>query len=187
MPSLNELVLSVDAKDNSLAQEAGWSFRANLPHLVFHDSVQRELTRLQIAEFLRTEEALDEDGYPTERTLWAVEKWPWDDPKGWFAFLHSVWHLADWGWHELDEPKELSNPLFPEAVHRYHLSTAGWSGNEELVRAMEKNDMLWSMTWVQSRRGGHYIFELGLEESARAPSKMGATVKALSQEACHVQ
>jgi hypothetical protein len=25
---------------------------------------------------------------------------------------------------------------------------------------MQKNDMMWHLNWVQSRRGGHYIFEL---------------------------
>jgi hypothetical protein len=184
MPSLSELVSSADVKDSPLAREEGWSFRANLSHLVLHDGVQRELTRYQIAEFLRTEEALDEDGYPTERTLWALEKWPWDDAKGWFAFLRNVWHLADWGWHELDEPKELSNPLFPEAVHRYHLSTAGWSGNESLIRAMEANDMLWATTWVQSRRGGHYIFEIAHGALEQAPSELVSAVKPLREEAC---
>lgn len=44
-------------------------------------------------------------------------------------------------------------------IIRYTFSTGGWSGNEDLIRAMEQNWMIWSLTWVQSRRGGHYIFE----------------------------
>ena len=27
-----------------------------------------------------------------------------------------------------------------------------------------KNDTLWHMTWYQSRRGGHYIFEVAKED-----------------------
>lgn len=130
-----------------------------MEHLLREAQVQRELTRLQIAEFLRTEDFLDEEGYPTQRTLWALEKWPFDDAKGWFSFLHRVWHLADWGWHEADEPPEYPRAQETAQVHRWNLSTAGWSGNESLVAAMQANEMLWHLCWVQSRRGGHYIFE----------------------------
>ena len=42
-----------------------------------------------------------------------------------------------------------------------YISTAGWSGNESIIYAMQNNkSMLWNLTWVQSRRGGHHIFEL---------------------------
>jgi hypothetical protein len=49
-------------------------------------------------------------------------------------------------------------------VQRFDISTAGWSGNESLIRAMEKNSFMWATTWVQSRRGGHYIFEIDNDE-----------------------
>lgn len=102
-------------------------------------------------------EVLDEDGYPTDHACLLVEKWYWDDPIGWFKFIESIWHLRDWGWHEEDVPHEYRKD---EIVHQYQISTAGWSGNEDLIRSMEKNNMLWYTTWVQSRRGGHYIFEV---------------------------
>jgi len=41
------------------------------------------------------------------------------------------------------------------------LVVGGWSGNESIIRALENNKhWIWTMNWVQSRRGGHYIFEL---------------------------
>ena len=51
-----------------------------------------------------------------------------------------------------------------------YISTGGWSGNEDLIGAMQNNAMLWIMTWVSSRRGGHYTFHsiLGLDFLASA-------------------
>jgi len=99
----------------------------------------------------------DDDGYPSDDALTIVELWPWEDEKGWFSFIESIWWMKSWGFnegwatHDWDETKE---------VYIYEISTAGWSGNESVIRSMQKNDMLWNTTWVQSRRGGHFIFEL---------------------------
>ena len=105
---------------------------------------------------LLEEELLDDDGYPTDAALEIVRLWHWSDTKGWFEFVKSVWYSPSWGWSEGLEPHDyLNNP----EVYRYHISTGGWSGNESIISAMNENDMIWSLTWVQSRRGGHYIFE----------------------------
>jgi hypothetical protein len=53
---------------------------------------------------------------------------------------------------------------YEKPKHRYYISTAGWSGNESIIYAMQENNLMWSLNWVQSRRGGHYIFELELED-----------------------
>jgi hypothetical protein len=103
------------------------------------------------------EDMLDEDGYPTETALMLIEKWHWTDSKGWFEFIKSIWHLASWGWHEGEEPHDWDAT---QKVYRYNVSTAGWSGNEAIVRSMQANEWMWHFNWVQSRRGGHYIFEL---------------------------
>jgi hypothetical protein len=39
-------------------------------------------------------------------------------------------------------------------------ATPGWSGNESIIKSMKKNEMMWFLNWVQSKGGGHYIFEL---------------------------
>ena len=101
-------------------------------------------------------EMLDEDGYPTDEALEAIQLWHWDDARGWFNFIHSIWHLKSWVWHEGEAIDEITN----EKAWHYDISTAGWSGNESIIRAMQKNDWMWHLNWVQSRRGGHYIFEL---------------------------
>jgi len=100
---------------------------------------------------------LDEDGYPTELACERIKSWHWSDKSGWMKYVESLWHLSEWGWSESDEPHDWKEG---EIVHRFQVSTAGWSGNESLISAMKQNFMLWSMLWVQSRRGGHYIFEI---------------------------
>jgi hypothetical protein len=102
-------------------------------------------------------EMLDDDGYPTEACLEAIANWHFSEAELWFAFIREHWHLADWGWTEGEADHEYKEN---EKVYRYDISTAGWSGNEMLIRAMEANQAMWHLNWVQSRRGGHYIFEL---------------------------
>lgn len=102
-------------------------------------------------------EWLDEDGYPTEDALELIEKWHFNDAKGWFDFIHSIWYMPDWGWGEGEDKHDFYKD---RKVYRYDVSTSGWSGNESIIRAMERNSMMWHLNWVQSRRGGHYIFEL---------------------------
>jgi len=111
-----------------------------------------------IFDLIEHNEMLDDDGYPTDAALDVIRLWHWDDAKGWFKFIEGLWHFRSWGWREDDEAHEY---LEDEIVRRYYVSTCGWSGNENIIRAMQKNEnMLWTLTWVQSRRGGHYIFEL---------------------------
>jgi hypothetical protein len=100
---------------------------------------------------------LDDDGYPTDEAMHIIESWHWTDPKGWFDFINSIWHLKSWGWGEGETNHEYRKD---KKVYRYDVSTAGWSGNETIIQYMKRNDMMWHLNWVQSRRGGHYIFEL---------------------------
>jgi hypothetical protein len=107
-------------------------------------------------ELLKRQDFLDEDGYPTDAALEIIELWHCDDISGWFEFVKSIWHLSSWGWREREVPHSWKKD---QQVKEYCISTAGWSGNESIIAAMQKNHMMWRLTWVQSRRGGHYIFE----------------------------
>jgi hypothetical protein len=136
--------------------------------MIDRDMMMKEVEK-QIAEnkarvqfLLDDADFLDEDGYPTEHALEVIEKWHWDDAKGWFKFIEGIWYFHSWGWKELDEPHEWNklDQYKDKIVHRYYISTAGWSGNESIIRAMQNNSMMWHLNWVESRRGGHYIFEL---------------------------
>jgi hypothetical protein len=116
-----------------------------------------EASKKTIFDLMEHNEMLDDDGYPTDAALDVIELWHWTDSKGWFEFIKSIWHLASWGWGEGEDDHEYKKDT---KVHRYNVSTAGWSGNESIIGAMMRNEMLWHLNWVQSRRGGHFIFEL---------------------------
>lgn len=88
------------------------------------------------------------DEYPTIAELRRVRAWPLED--GFDALLEYVrglWWMPDWGWRQTQR--------------RYYISTGGWSGNEDLITALEENrSLFWVICWVSSRRGGHYEFEV---------------------------
>ena len=123
------------------------------------DDIQRK--KILVAELLDKGDYLDDDGYPTEDALSIIENWGWEDKRGLFKFMESIWHLRSWGWSEGEEDHEWDKG---ERVYRYNISTAGWSGNESIIGALQSNSLLWALTWVQSRRGGHYIFEVASDE-----------------------
>jgi hypothetical protein len=99
---------------------------------------------------------LNEDGYPTEDALWALEHWPFDDVRGWLGLAKRLWQYAELTWAVKEVSHDLRDGV---SVKNISVSTFGWSGNESIVAAMELHHVLWSQHWVQSRRGGHYIFE----------------------------
>lgn len=98
----------------------------------------------------------DSDGYPTDEELKRIAAWPYTDLRGWFAFIKGAgnyWPAESFGWSEFDSVDD-----FKHATHVYHISTGGWSGNEEIINAMRENTMCWTLTWHEHRRGGHYAF-----------------------------
>jgi hypothetical protein len=67
-------------------------------------------------------------------------------------YCRQIWHWPDF-WEQHD--------IYPGRV--YFMSTGGWSGNESIIDALAKNRLFWLVAWQESRRGGHYRFELPLE------------------------
>lgn len=90
------------------------------------------------------------DGYPEPHELERIEKWPAEDGQALMAFVKSLWWAQDWGWAETPEA---------EKIH-YSISTAGWSGNEELIGALRHNHIFWALCWESSERGGHHEFSV---------------------------
>ena len=84
--------------------------------------------------------------YPTEEQLLKIQEYPGYDWELLMVHVEVLWEYADWGWHRKGRT--------------YRISTGGWSGNEDIIQALQANVMFWSLCWVQSRRGGHYIFEI---------------------------
>jgi hypothetical protein len=98
------------------------------------------------------EPEFDRDGYPTEATLKRIEGWEvfgepadeWPDRcEALMRFVQSAWHWGeDWCRRGTDGTWRVST----------------WSGNEDLIGALEGNKMFWMLYWQSSRRGGHYEF-----------------------------
>ena len=91
---------------------------------------------------------LDDDGYPTSETLQTIKSWPIGSYNTMMENIKDIWRNADYGYWKVDEEG------------KYHISTSGWSGNEEIIGALRANLVFWGVCWEQSRRGGHYIFDL---------------------------
>jgi hypothetical protein len=59
-------------------------------------------------------------------------------------FVFSIWAYPEMCWR------------LPDG--QYKLATGGWSGNEEIISAMESNLIFWGMFWQSSNRGGGHVF-----------------------------
>jgi len=94
----------------------------------------------------------DRQGYPTLETFRAIREWPGSDLWGLIHFVRDAWYY-DNSWNEVDR------------TIRVH--TGGWSGNEDLISSLQDNFIFWSMCWVSTRRGGHYVFRLPKEFGAK--------------------
>jgi hypothetical protein len=88
---------------------------------------------------------MDADGYPEDYELDDIRCWTHE--RGWGALMVYVRSL--WAYN-----------YFYRRGRKYYLHTVGWSGNEDIVRALEANEMFWLFCWVSSERGGHYVFEI---------------------------
>lgn len=103
-----------------------------------------------------TEPEFDKDGYPTEKTLEYIQGFEIFDKS--FAGVGPGARVLDlmefckkaWRWPENFKVN------IPERNAR--VSTGGWSGNEDVISALQRNEIFWAIFWEESRRGGHYIF-----------------------------
>jgi hypothetical protein len=95
----------------------------------------------------KMEATFDKDGYPTDGFLDQVAAYDviQGDP---YELVNAV--LEGWKW-----PEYVSMEKNVLTLH-----TGGWSGNESIIQALRENQMFWILYWQESRRGGHYKFEL---------------------------
>lgn len=103
---------------------------------------------------------MDEDGYPTAEFLERITAFkPFDgDVFAFMASLRDEWAYADSGyWKEEDDPEE---PYLLDQ-RKYAISTAGWSGNESIIQALQENpNYFWMLFWFSIQRGGHYVLKV---------------------------
>lgn len=87
----------------------------------------------EVEQIINAGDYLD-DGYPTEDALKAIELWDWETnggSKGWFEFIKGIWAYNNYWWEGECEHKN------GEKYYGYAISTAGWSGNESIIYAIE--------------------------------------------------
>lgn len=100
-------------------------------------------------EIVLTQGKLMIDNYPTEDELAKITIWPLKKTTDFIElieYIRTLWWMPEWGY------KLVKNNLT--------LHTGGWSGNEEIIAALEKNWIFWSACWQKSTRGGHFWFKL---------------------------
>ena len=119
----------------------------------FADELEKAVAvnKAAIFDLIEHNEMLDDDGYPTDAALDVIRLWHWNDIKGWFKFIESIWSKQYGRWSEYG----WSGSEFETAID---VATGGWSGNESIICAMKNNSLMWTLNWYQSTRGGHYIF-----------------------------
>jgi hypothetical protein len=96
----------------------------------------------------------NKNGYPTEEELKKIKELK--NVSELLNHLKSIWWMPDWGFVEYWG--FTSFPIREKAL-KLELHTGGWSGNEDIIRGLQKTDF-WILFWVRSERGGHYCFEI---------------------------
>jgi len=102
-------------------------------------------------------ELFDSDGYPSEKALEFLENYAnFNDVHEIIEMVERLWWMPDWGLRKKKPFTEIyANGKFRQ--YTYHMSTAGWSGNEDLIYSLKKNFIFWTYWW-KTERGGHYTF-----------------------------
>ena len=103
----------------------------------------------------------DRGGYPTAAELRRIRRWPvvtGADCTALLAFVRECWWNAEWGW---TVAVRLRRETIGGTPYRYYqISTGGWSGNEDILAALDKNVMFQMLCFYSIRRGGHYVFRV---------------------------
>lgn len=99
------------------------------------------------------------EDYPTETELNTLIEWDSiKNPKGLVEFVGDIWHIPDHGFNLC--PGFQKNSI-GQKVKKLCLATGGWSGNEDIITALQDNKThFWLMYWTLSKRGGYYEFEV---------------------------
>ena len=112
---------------------------------------------------MEVEFELDNDGYPEEATLSAIAYWTHEQGYGvLLAKIKEIWKWDDY----FTGPTMGSRKIAADrGKFFYHLSTGGWSGNEDIIGALRRNTLFWITCWESSKRGGHYEFSIRVEDA----------------------
>ena len=107
----------------------------------------------------------DKDGYPTDETLALIENWSPLDVRGLLRFIAEAWKYSDRAPHRIDYTSSFVEALLEPGYELWYATTGGWSGNEELIRAFQRNLTAWSLSWKASVSGGAYYWRVRKEQA----------------------
>src|SRR5690348_2281153 len=103
---------------------------------------------------------MDEDGYPEEAELDALKTWHIRSQ----ADLDALWEAARklWSYPDRFVPTGGLPEDWPRVMRQadWYVSTGGWSGNEDVIGALQRNFIFWSFCWRATIAGGHYWFRI---------------------------
>ncbi len=91
---------------------------------------------------------MNTDCYPDAEELKRIRAWPLDEAGNFdplMAYIRERWMYAEHGYWTQRGPI-------------YRLATGGWSGNEDLIRAMRGNTLFWRFCHLASISSGLYLF-----------------------------
>ena len=94
---------------------------------------------------------LDQDNYPDEASLKQITEWDVFS-QGIDGLLTLIGENTNWADRQIYRSGKW--------VIRYHYHTGGWSGNEDVIEALQQNLMFWSLFWEKTMKGGHYYFKI---------------------------
>lgn len=98
--------------------------------------------------------------YPREKDLKTIAKWPIKsmadcEALGWYVY--NLWHYGE-PWATFRKRN---------GVRTLRLATGGWSGNEDIIRALDKNKIFNMFCWELSQRGGLHIYKVKCDHDTK--------------------
>ncbi len=102
---------------------------------------------------------VDQDEYPLESTLVAIrEADDWEGAQAWMLEVFPTFsEKVSYSSCRIEEAESsLGSP-----VKHICFSTGGWSGAEDFIEAVVGNLAIRALHYVEWKRGGHYVFEVG--------------------------
>lgn len=99
---------------------------------------------------------LDDDGYPTEESLSQVKNLKASEVEN---FLLNVLPEFDLPYLVVEKNTAHSKYNSSKTTTQICVHTQGWSGNEDLIAAMEANAFM-SLRLAKWERGGHWTYEV---------------------------
>lgn len=94
--------------------------------------------------------------YPSKDDLYKIQHWAFSDVRGLFDFIEQNEGMVHYG--------SFKRTIMPDGRERIRIATGGWSGNEDMMFALERNFIVYGSYWQLSARGGLEVYIIPSEE-----------------------